>query len=399
MKITDVKVRPARRFLYVQIETDEGITGIGESGMWGYLLSSGEVIHSFKSYLIGKNPLDIEHHWQYMYRCYYFRGSAVMSAISAIDIALWDIAGKYFGAPIYRLIGGKVRNKIKTYFHVSAKTTEQLLEGCKKAQDMGYKAIGHVCPFLDTPRTEPSCDDYSKKIHDAVERVHAIRDLIGYDMDLCLELHRRLSPAEAITFGNQVAPYLPMFLEDPIRPDNFDSMALVANRIPVPVATGERICTPQEFEMLFSRNAMAYARTSPGLCGGITGTLKIAHIAETYGIQIVPHNAFSPVATATCIQLAAAIENMSILELPNHDIPEDNDLFGEAKMDFVNKGNEPFRQSMLVDKVPKAVDGYITIPEEPGLGINLMPDIENKFPFANKPIVASSKIDGSVADH
>ena len=315
MVITDVKVIPARRFLFVQIETDAGISGVGESGMWGFLLASGEAIRSFRSYLIGKNPLDIEHHWQYMYRCYYFRGSAVMAAVSAIDIALWDIAGKYYNTPVYRLLGGKVRNKIKTYYHVSGKSTEALFKGCCEAKALGFSAIGHVCPFLDTPRTEPATDGYSGKIHDAVDRVRMIRDEIGYDVDLCLELHRRLTPAEAISFGNRVEPYLPMFLEDPIRPDNFDSMAQVAEKITTPIATGERICSLQEFEMLFSRKAMSYARVSPGLCGGITGVMKIAHMAEAYGILLAPHNAFSPVMTATCVQLGAAIENMGVLEL------------------------------------------------------------------------------------
>ena len=121
MKITDVKVIPVNKFLFVKVFTDEGITGLGESGDWGFLLSSGEVIESFREYLIGKNPMDIEHHWEYMYRCFHFRGAAVMGALSAIDIALYDIKGKALGVPVYQLLGGKCRDKIRVYSHVSGK--------------------------------------------------------------------------------------------------------------------------------------------------------------------------------------------------------------------------------------------------------------------------------------
>src|SRR5699024_1275424 len=142
---------------------------------------------------------------------------------------------------------------------------------------------------------------------------------LGNEVDLCLELHRRMKPGEAIVFAQKVGKYFPFFIEDPIVPDNFDSMALVAEKSNVPIATGERIHTIQEFEMLLSRNAMSYARTSVCLCGGITGTKKIANLAEARGVQIVPHNPLSPVSTAACIQIAASTENFAMLELPNHD--------------------------------------------------------------------------------
>ncbi|WP_337020413.1 mandelate racemase/muconate lactonizing enzyme family protein, partial [Oceanobacillus massiliensis] len=262
MKITDVKVIPVNRFLYVKVFTDEGITGLGESGTWGFLDASAEAVNSFKSYLIGKDPLQIEHHWQYMYRSFHFRGAAIMGAISAIDIALWDIAGKYFNVPTYMLLGGKSRDKIRTYYHVHGETTEELVANCVKAKEQGFNAIGHLSPFLDEPRSTPYFQPYAKMINEAVDRVRMIREAVGDDVDLCLELHRRMKPGEAIAFSKAVEKYRPFFLEDPLTPDNFDSMALVASKSNVPIATGERIHSIQEFEMLLSRNAMSYARTS-----------------------------------------------------------------------------------------------------------------------------------------
>jgi galactonate dehydratase len=394
MKITDIKIVPVNRFLYVKVYTDEGITGIGESGAWGFLDASAEVINTFKTYLIGKDPLQIEHHWQYMYRCFHFRGAAIMGAISAIDIALWDIAGKWFNVPTYTLLGGKCRDKVRTYYHVSGETTEELIADCIKAKELGYNAVGHLSPFLDEPRHKPYFLPYVKMINEAVERVRLIREAVGDDVDLCLELHRRMKPGEAIAFAHAVEKYQPFFLEDPIVPDNFDSMALIANKSNVPIATGERIHTIQEFEMLFSRNAMAYARTSVCLCGGITGTKKIAAIAEAHGVQIVPHNPLSPVSTAACYQVAIATENLAILELPDHETVSATERYTSTN----TVRNDEFKQSDLVTWVPKATNGFIDVHERPGIGTDLVEGVETKFPYQRREINTRLSIDGSIVD-
>jgi galactonate dehydratase len=379
--------------LYVKVFTDEGITGLGESGAWGFLKASGEAVESFKTYLIGKNPLEIEHHWQYMYRCFHFRGAAVMGAISAIDIALWDIAGKYYGVPVYNLAGGKCRDKIRTYYHVSGSTTEELVQSCVDAKKAGYSAVGHLSPFLDEPRSKPYYESYTKMISEAVERVRLIREAVG-DMDLCLELHRRMKPGEAVAFAHQIEKYLPFFLEDPIVPDNFDSMALIAGRINVPIATGERIHTIQEFQMLLERNAMSYARTSVCVCGGITGTRKIAAIAESHGVMIVPHNPLSPVSTAACMQVAAMVENFSIQELPDHGGISATERY--TSTDSVNQ--KQFKQSDMVTWVPKVENGFAMLPTAAGIGVDLVEDAEKKFPFKRRAINTRLHVDGSIVD-
>lgn len=384
----------ANSFLYVKVTTDQGIHGVGESGAWGFLQASAEAMESFKTYLIGQDPLQIEHHWQYMYRCFHFRGAAVMAAISAIDIALWDIAGKYYNAPIYQLLGGKCRDRIRTYYHVSGSTTQELLDNCKQAVDAGFDAVGHLSPFLDEPRSVKQTGSYAAVIHQAIDRVAQVREVVGPDVDICLELHRRMKPMEAIAFAHKVEPYTPMFLEDPIIPDNFDSMAQVAQKSMVPIATGERIHTIQEYEMLLSRNALSYARVSVCLCGGISGAIKIAHIAEAHGALIVPHNPLSPVSSAACIQVAAAVENFGIMELPDHEGMSATERYtSENKIAF-----QSFKQSDLVTWVPKAIKGYVDVPTTPGLGIDLVEGIETAYPFKRRKIFTKQHEDGSVVD-
>ncbi|HKM40116.1 MAG TPA: mandelate racemase/muconate lactonizing enzyme family protein [bacterium] len=394
MKIVDIKTIQANRFLYVKVFTNTGIAGIGESGAWGFLDASAEVINTFKTYLIGQNPLQIEHHWQYMYRCFHFRGAAIMGAISAIDIALWDIAGKAYNVPTFMLLGGKCRDRVRCYYHVMGKTRDKLVEDCVKAKELGYTAVGHLSPFLDEPRNEPYFKTYTQMLNEAVHTVALIRKAVGDEVDLCLELHRRMKPAEAIVFGHAIEQYNPFFLEDPIIPDNFDTMALIANKINVPVATGERIHTIQEFQMLLNRNAMSYARTSVCLCGGITGTKKIAAIAEAYGVHIVPHNPLSPVSTAACIQVAASTENFALLELPDHNNVSATERFTSSGQ--VKPG--AFKQSDLVTWIPEVKEGFIIVPKSVGIGVELIEGIDEKYPYNRRKINTRLSIDGSIVD-
>ena len=385
MKITDVKVLPIDRYLFVQVLTDEGIVGLGESGAWGYLEASGEVVKSFREYLIGKDPLRIEHHWQVLYRCTHFRGAAIMGALSAIDIALWDIAGKFFGVPVYQLLGGKCRDKARVYGHVIGRTKEELLRGCVEAKAEGYTAVGHLTPFLDESRNVPYYKTHADKIQDAIRTVAAYREAVGDDVDLCIEIHRRLDPAEAIVLGRGIEPYRPYFFEDPIRPDNLDAMAEVAQKIAVPIATGERIHTIYEFEMLLTRNAVQYVRPDVCMAGGITHCKKIAALAEAHYVGVVPHNPLSPVSTAACVQLAACIPNFALQEYPR------------------GEGEPP--KSEIVSGALTLEDGFLIIPDAPGIGVELVEDAVERYPFlSHRPLldegmmVTRLHVDGSVVD-
>lgn len=378
MKIVDVEVIPVDRYLFVKVHTDEGISGLGESGAWGYLEASGSVVETFKRYLIGQDPLRIEHHWQYLYRWSHFRGAAIMGGLSAIDIALWDIAGKYFGVPCYQLLGGKCRDKARVYYHVFGNTREKLVQGCVDAKNQGFTAVGHLTPFVDESRDIPYFKTHAEKIQDAIDTVASYREAVGTEVDLCIEIHRRLTPSEAIVLARGIEKFHPFFYEDPILPDSFDAMELVAQKIHIPIATGERLHTIYEFEALLSRGAVQYVRVDVCMAGGLTHSKKIAAIAEAHHVAVVPHNPLSPVSTAACIQLAACIPNFALQEYPR----------GEA---------EP-PKSEIVKSALKLEDGFLIIPDEPGLGIELAEDAQERYPYKPRTVNTRLHVDGSVVD-
>jgi len=379
MKITKVEPLFLDRYLLVQVHTDAGIIGLGESGAWGHLEASGAVIEKYGRYLIGKDPLLIEHHWQSLYRFSAFRGSAIMGALSAIDIALWDIAGKHFDVPVYALLGGKVRDRARVYYHVFGQTTEELVSGIVNARDLGFTAVGHLTPFLDEPRGIPYFKTHASKIRDAIETVRLYREAVGNDVDLCIEIHRRLTPAEAVQLGLGIEEFHPYFFEDPVTPDNFDEMAYVADKINIPIATGERFLSIWEFEQLLARNAVQYVRPDVCLVGGISGAKKIAALAEARHVGVVPHNPLSPVSTMACLQIAAGIPNFALQEYPT------------------GEGSPP--KSDMVDAVAEHDgEGFLKIPTRPGIGIALKPDAVDKVPMVLREVTARLHKDGSVVD-
>lgn len=396
MKITDVKVIPLNRYLFVEVYTDEGIVGLGESGCWGFLDASAEVINSFKTYLIGKNPLRIEHHWQYMYRAFHFRGSAIMGALSAIDIALWDIAGKYLNVPVYQLLGGKCRNKARVYYHVLGGSTGLVIQKLKEAKSKGFTAVGHLNPFLDESRDKPYFETHAQKIGRAIERVGLFRDAVGDEVDLCIEIHRSLKPAEAIALGRGIEKYNPYFFEDPTTAENFNSMEWIAEHIDIPIATGERLLTPHEFVQLLQKRAVHYVRPDVCICGGITGMKKIAAIAESFDTMVVPHNPLSPVCTAASLQVAAAIPNFAIQEYPGDDNDVTVNKYITTGMTVSDK--TALRRGDIVKQSIKCENGYLIIPDSPGIGVELADEVKEKFLYFRRNVVSRLHQDGSVID-
>jgi galactonate dehydratase len=389
MKIIDVKPLLLDRFLFVEVTTDEGISGLGESGAWAFLEASAQAVNTFKRYLIGQDPLRIEHHWQYLYRWAHFRGAAIMGALSAIDIALWDIAGKHFGVPAYQLLGGKCRDTARAYYHVFAGTTEELVSACVDAKAKGFTAIGHLSPFLDVPRSEPYYETHVAMIESAVDRIRRCREAVGAEVDLCIEIHRRLTPAQAIVLARGLEVYRPFFIEDPTLPDNFDAMAEIAAKTHIPIATGERLHTIHEFEMLLARGAVQYIRPDVCMCGGITHAKKIAALAEARYVQVVPHNPLSPVSTAACVQLAACIPNFALQEYPL--------MEGVARAAHIPMGGEAVATG-LVKTALRVEEGFIVIPDAPGIGVELTQDAQQRFPFRPRPLETRLHRDGSVVD-
>ncbi|MDO4536345.1 MAG: galactonate dehydratase [Clostridium perfringens] len=379
MKIIKLELIEASKYLFVKVHTDEGIIGLGEVGVWGFIDATKGALSILEQYIIGKDPFQIEHHWQYMYRSMYFRGSVIMSAIAAIDIALWDIKGKALGVPIYELLGGKCRDKVRSYPAVFEFEAEKMAEACKKLKEEGFTAA-RLMITGNMSKANNNFEDgiFNSKIEKYTTMVKKCREAVGTDFDLCLEVHRSMTPSEAISFAKAVEKFNPLFLEDPIPPDNVDVMADVANKIDIPITTGERAISIQEFEMLISRKGARYVR--PDLCalGGITPSKKVAAIAEASYVGIIPHNPLGPVSTAACLQLDACIPNFTIQEFPS----------------FYHIGNEDkmLKEPLVVEK------GYIVIPNKPGLGIELVDNITELFPPKQRGIRAQIGYDGSVVD-
>lgn len=379
MKITGMELIPASKYLFIKIQTDEGICGIGEVGAWGYLDACAGVLKKWESYLIGKDPFAIEHHWNYLYRSMYFRGSVIMSALSAVDIALWDIKGKALGVPIYEFLGGKCRDKVRSYEAIFKFTPEDMAAQCRQLKEQGYDAARLMITGDIRKQTADREESiFCAKVESYVEKVKACREAVGNTFDLILECHRSLAPAEAVAFAQSVEPYRPLFLEDPIAPDSPESMADVARRTNIPVATGERFINIQEFESIFRLQAAKYVRPDVCALGGLTPCKKVAAMAEANYVKIVPHNPLGPVSTAACLQLDAAIPNFAIQEFPS----------------FYHQGGEAaMTKEPLVEE-----GGYIRIPDGPGLGIELADDLTEKFPPKFRSISAQTAYDGSVYD-
>ncbi|WP_425502062.1 mandelate racemase/muconate lactonizing enzyme family protein [Prosthecomicrobium pneumaticum] len=388
LKIAKVEPLLIDIFLFVRITTDNGLVGLGESGTWGHLEASAAAVAKFGEYLVGKDAGAIEHHWNVMHRSNHFTGAAINGALSAIDIALWDLKGKALGVPVYELLGGRYRHKARVYAWVKGRNTDELVEESAKRKAEGYTAIGHLNPFLDESETSTYFQTHAARMDAAIDRIRRVREAVGPEVDICLELHRRLTVPEAVTLGRALEPYHPYFYEDPLKPASPDAMAWVADHIPLPVATGERFINLQQFQTLLARRGVEFLRTSLAICGGITGGRKIAALAEASDAQIIPHNPVSPVGLAACLQLAAAIPNFAIQEYP----------IGTPHID----GRKGLVGEDFLIGTPKAENGFITISDAPGLGIALAPEAEKRFPPRRRSIQhihARLHADGSVLDH
>ena len=385
MKIVKVDPLFVDRFLFVRVETDGGIVGFGESGAWGHLEASGEAIRKFGEYLVGKDPRRIEHHWNVMQRFQHFTGAAISGAVSAIDVALWDIAGKRLGVPVHELLGGAMRTKVRLYSHCKGRTTDKLVARAKRmTAEEGFNALGCMNPLLEEGVRDPWFKSHTRKIDDAVASVERVREAVGRDVDLCVEIHSRMTPAEAVEFGRAIAPSRPMFIEDPIRPFSPDAMAWVADHMPLPVATGERFVSLHQFQTLLARRGVEYVRPCISICGGITGGKKIAALAEAYDVQVVPHNPLSPINLAACLHLDACIPNFAIQEYPFDNI----DI----------EGTEGLRGGKVAPGLAAPDNGFLSIPTAPGLGVDLPDDAAERFPHRTRAVAMRPHVDGGVVE-
>ena len=356
----------------IRIHTDTGISGIGQTACWGYTEAVEKIVNTFEKYLIGQNPLRIEHHWQYLYRMGPFKGTALCGAISAVDIALWDIKGKHFGVPIWELLGGNCRDKIRLHLLGGGGTPETMFEAAKSAVEEGFTALKFdplVGNFQDMA--------VDRLVKTARDLVAAAREGGGPDLDLIVEVHRKLTPMNSIVLETALAPFNLYFIEDPIQIDTITTQGELAKRMTTPLAIGERFTTIWEFRELLEHGGPQYVRPDVGLAGGLTHCKKIAAIAESYHSAVVTHNFLGPVITAASLHLDASIPNFVTQEYTKAD---ESDQFAVYNVSYQREG------------------GYIPIPEVPGLGVELDDSLIEKTPF--QPMNTGStplREDGSVA--
>ena len=382
VKITQIKTLQAGRYTYVKVCTDAGVTGIGEvhpaSNTSGTLFTPAAAVRSCAEFLLGKDPTAIERNWQHLFRRSLFRGgSDAMAAIAGVDIALWDIAGKLANLPVYKLLGGPTREKVRLFATLGTdRSPEALVDRAREKVDQGFTAV-RLNPLGD--RRTFADMNFRTIVHTAERYVAAVCEAVGDEVDVGIDVICVLTPAEAIAVGHALEPYGLYFFEDPIEPDNIDAMADVAARLPMPVATGERLYTIHQFRELLNRNAAAFVRPDPALAGGITNCKKIATLAEASYVGVMPHNPLSPVLTAVGVQLCAAIHNVAALEYQPGE-------FDSSKRDLVR---EPLQFE----------DGYLIVPDKPGLGIELNEEAFVHYPpvpYVRPPIVGR---DGALREY
>jgi len=349
MHITDVTCYPIRHqnrnYTFVVVDTDEGIYGLGEAGLTNHELAVLGAVEHLKEVVVGQDPSRIEDLWQRMSRGGFFPHGKVMgSAIAAIDIALWDIRGKALGVPVYDLLGGRVRDGVVTYCHIGGATTEELVDAAQRRVAEGWKFVRWSLSGQEGI-LEPG-----PAIRRAVGEFDALRAALGDDVELCFDVHTRLSPADAILLCRQVAAYRPYFIEDPIRSESPQAFHLLRDKIDVPLAAGEQYASKWDFRELIDHDLIDYARVDVCIAGGLTEAKKIAGWCEAHYIDMAVHNPLGPVSTAACLHLNLAVPNFGVQEQPR--------LPGSTLTDII--GNQPqWREGMLLP------------PEGPGLGVTI----------------------------
>ena len=375
MKITNIDTYPVwggtRNFLFVVVDTDAGISGVGEAGITGRELAVIGAIEHFKPLLIGQNPARIEHLWQLLFRGGFFPAQRILTAaISAIDIALWDIKGKVLGVPIYELLGGRVRDKVVCYPHNIGHGND-LVESCLQTKEEGWKFVRWGLP------EEGGILEPRRAVLTAIEQFRAVREAVGGEIEIVFDVHTRLDLPDAVWLCQQVEPFHPFFIEDPLRCENPDSFKTLRPRTRVPLAAGEQFSSKWEFRQLIEEEWIDYARIDLCIVGGFTEAKKIAGWCETHYIKLAVHNPLGPVSSAACLHLNLACPNVGVQEQPRR------------------------TNTILTDVVPvqpEWEDGYLLPPMRPGLGIEFDRAAAQQYPFQLSELPHLRRLDGSVTN-
>ncbi|MFT9366880.1 MAG: galactonate dehydratase [Gluconobacter sp.] len=352
MKITALKtymVPP--RWLFLKIETDEGIFGWGEPVVEGRAATVAAMVEELSDYLIGKDPFLIEDHWNVMYRAGFYRGGAIhMSAIAGIDQALWDLKGRAFNVPVWQLLGGKCRDRIRVYSWIGGDRPADTARAAKEVVDRGFTAVKmngtEELQFIDS----------HQKVDEAIARVAAIREAVGPYVGIGVDFHGRVHKPMAKVLARELQPFDLMFIEEPVLSENFEALPEIAAQTSIPIALGERLFSRWDFKRILEQGCVDIIQPDPSHSGGITETRKIAAMAEAYDVAVALHCPLGPIALAANLQLDAISYNAFIQE--------------QSLGIHYNKSNDLL--DYIVDpSVFSYVDGHVAIPDGPGLGIEI----------------------------
>lgn len=381
MKISNVKtffVRP--RWGFVKIETDTGLFGWGEAVLEGHAASVLACVNEMKDYLLGKDPADIEGLWSTMYRAGFYRGGGVlMSAISGIDQALWDIKGKHFGAPVYELMGGKCRDKMRVYSWIGGDRPSDVGMEAKAKKDSGFTAVK-----MNATEELQMIDSYDK-LDAVLERVAAVRESCGKHFGIAIDFHGRVHKPMAKVLAKKLEEFDPMFIEEPVLCENMECFKEIAAACNIPIATGERLFSRYDFKRLLTVGGVDIVQPDLSHAGGITEVKKIASMAEAYDVALAPHCPLGPIALAACLNVDATSYNAVIQEQSigiHYNV-------GKSVLDYVNNKSDF-----------EFIDGFASLPRLSGIGVDVNEElvIEENKNLHNWKNPVWHHADGSVAE-
>ena len=391
MKITSIEAlvcnAKMRNWIFVKVLTDQpGLWGWGEATLEWHTRSVVGAIEDISQLLIGEDPTRIEHLWQMMYRQHFWHGNNLVrgTAISGIDIALWDIAGKIHNVPCYKLLGGRVRDYIRLYCHLGGGKMEDFYQtkpdDAKRFAELAESAVADgftAFKSMAVPETMPL--EGLKPIHYAEACVKAMREAVGDDIDMMVDCHARPSPRMGLQFAKAIEPYGLYFFEEPCWPESVEDIALIQRAVKTPIATGERLVGIHEFRELFEKRAASVIQPDITHCGGLSEVRRIAALAEAYRVAIAPHNPQGPISTAASIEFWFATPSYIICENVHNDVPWREDVVSEG---------------FTVEKKGRIVKPNL----RPGLGIEINEDEVMRHPFQQEVLRRTFYRDGSVGD-
>jgi galactonate dehydratase len=390
MRISDVRTfvvhdgrAGGRNYTFVKVETDEGLSGLGEAGISGKELAVKGLVDTYRPILIGMDPSRIEHVWQTLWRGQFFRGGHLhAAAVAAIDLALWDLRGKALGVPVYDLLGGKTRDYVRCYCHVQRPGgagpragIDAMVAHAKAQVEGGWRFVRFGVAEGDQ-QERAGILEQGQALRWTVEAFAALRDALGEEVEICVDFHQRTTPAYAVQLARELSPMRPFFIEDPIRAENPEVFAHLRRQIPLPIATGEQLASKWEWQELVERDLIDYCRVDLCICGGLTEARKLAGWCETHYIEQVPHNPLGPVATAACLHFDLSTPLFAVQELV-------------------------WRPGMLgeVVRCDFSLDGGNLVPgSSAGLGVELDEEAALALPYQPTGLRILHRGDGSVSD-